>query len=60
MLNILDKSMLKQPSSQPLQTNNKQLKKVITFLIGYNGTFNMNKKLMNSFSYQYLEELNTM
>ena len=27
--------------SQPLQTNNKQFKKAVTFLSGYNGNFNV-------------------
>ena len=32
MLIVLDKSTHEEPLSQPIQTNNKQFKKVVTFL----------------------------
>ena len=47
MLIIMDKSTHEEHLLQPLQTNNKQFKKAVTFLTGYNGIFNvtnLNKK----------------
>ena len=38
---IMDKSIHEEHLSQPLQTNNKQFKIVITFLSAYNGIFNV-------------------
>ena len=37
----MDKSIHEEHLSQPLQTNNKQYKKGVTFLTGYNGIFNV-------------------
>ena len=36
--------------SQPLQTNNKQFKKAVTFLTGYNGIFNVTNSIIKYFS----------
>ena len=41
MLLVMDKSTHEEHLSQPLQTNNKQFKIAVTFLTGYNGTFNV-------------------
>ena len=41
MLKVKDKSTHEEHLSQPIQTTNKQFKKAITFLIGYNGIFNV-------------------
>ena len=44
---FMDKSIYEEHLFQPLQTNNKQFKIAVTFLTGYNGTFNVtnsNKK----------------
>ena len=41
MLIVMDKSTHEEHLSQTLQTNNKQFKIAITFLTGYNGTFNV-------------------
>ena len=41
LLIVMDKSTHEEHLSQPLQTNNKQLKIAITFLTGYNGIFNV-------------------
>ena len=41
MLIVMDKSTHEEHLSQPLQTNNNQFKKSITFLTGYNGIFNL-------------------
>ena len=49
MLIDMDKSSHEEHLSQPLQTNNKQFKKAVTFLTGYNGTFyvsRVNKKVL--------------
>ena len=43
MLSVLDQSIDDEHPSQPLQTNNKQFKKAVTFLTGYNGIFNVTK-----------------
>ena len=40
MLKIMNKSTHVEHLSQPLQTNNKQIKIAVTFLFGYNGIFN--------------------
>ena len=46
MLIVMDKSNHEEHLSQPLQTNNKQVKIAVTFLTGYNGIFNItNKKI---------------
>ena len=50
MLIVMDKSTHKEHLSQPLQTNNKQLKIAVTFLSGYNGIFNVTSK-NNKFSF---------
>ena len=44
MLIVMDKSTHEEHLSQPLQTNNKQFKIAVTFLIGYNGIFNLTNK----------------
>ena len=44
MLIVMDESSQEQHLSQPLQTNNKQLKIAITFLKGYIGIFNVTNK----------------
>ena len=44
MLIVMDKSTHEEHLSQPLQTSNKQFKKAVTFLTGYNGIF----KITNS------------
>ena len=41
MLIVMDKSTHEEHLSQPLQTNNKQLKIAITFLTAFNGIFNV-------------------
>ena len=41
MLIVMDKSLHEEHLPQPLQTNNKQIKRAVTFLTGYNGTFNV-------------------
>ena len=41
MLIAMNKSTHEEHLSQPLQTNNKQFKIDVTFLIGYNGIFNI-------------------
>ena len=41
MLIVMDKSTHEEHLSQPLQTNNKQFKKAVTFLSAYNGIFNV-------------------
>ena len=41
MLIVMDKSTHEEHLSQPLQTNIKQFKIVVTFLTGYNGIFNV-------------------
>ena len=41
MLIVMDKSTPEEHLSQPLQTNNKDFKKGVTFLSGYNGIFNV-------------------
>ena len=41
MLVFTDKSTHEEHLSQPLQTNNKQFNFAVTFLTGYNGTFNV-------------------
>ena len=40
----MNKSTLEEHLSQPLQTNNKQFKKAVTFLTGYNGISNVTNK----------------
>ena len=44
MLIVMNKSTHEEHLSQPLQTNNKQFKIAITFLIAYNGIFNVTEK----------------
>ena len=51
----MDKSTDEEHLSQPLQTNIKQFKIVVTFLTGCNGVINVTKKLTNFISgYQLL------
>ena len=44
MLIVMDKSIHEENSCQPIQTNNKQLKILVTFVTGYNGIFNTTEK----------------
>ena len=44
MLIVIDESTHEEHLSQPLQTKNKQYKIAVTFLTGYNGTFNITIK----------------
>ena len=41
MLIVMDKSTHEEHLFRPLQTNNKQFKIAVTFLTGYNGSFNV-------------------
>ena len=50
MLIGVDKSIHEEHLSQPLQTNNKQFKIVITFLTGYNGLLNVTNKHIKFYS----------
>ena len=54
MLIVMDKSIQEEHLSQPLQTNNKQLKIAVTFLTGYNGIFNVTNSNNNFFSRKQL------
>ena len=47
MLIVLDKSTHEEHLSQPLQTKKKRFNLAFTFLIGYNGIFNMTSKNNN-------------
>ena len=51
ILIVMDKSTHEDYLSQPLQTNNKQFKTAVTFLTGYNGTFNVTN-LYNNFYFK--------
>ena len=44
ILILMDKSTHEKHLSQPLQTNNKQFKVAVIFLLGYNGIFNVTFK----------------
>ena len=44
MLIVMDKSTHEEHLFQPLQTNNKLFKIAVTFLTGYNGSFNVTDK----------------
>ena len=44
ILIVMDKSTHEEHLSQPLQTNNKQIKIAVTFLIGFNGIFDITNK----------------
>ena len=50
MLIVMDKSTPEEHLSQPLQTNNKQFKKTITFPTTYNGKFNVTNENNNFYS----------
>ena len=50
ILIVMDKSTHEENLSQPLQTNNKQFKKAVTFSTAYNGIFNVTSKNNNFFS----------
>ena len=54
MLIVMDKSTHEEHLSQPLQTNNKQLKIAITSLNAYNGIFIIQKKIINFISQNQL------
>ena len=43
LLTVMDKSIHEEHLSQPLQTNNKQIKIAVTFSGGFNGIFNVTK-----------------
>ena len=45
MLIVMDKSIHEEHLSQPLQTNNNQFKMAVTFLIVYNGIFNVTNSI---------------
>ena len=47
ILMVMDKRTHEEHVSQPLQTNNKQFKIAVTFLIGFNGIFNVTNKNNN-------------
>ena len=54
MLIIMNKSTHEEHLLQPLQTNKKQFKIVVTFVTGYNGIFNgtnSNNKFFHEISY---------
>ena len=40
MITVMDKSTHEEHRAQILQTNNKQFKVAVTFMSGYNGSFN--------------------
>ena len=44
MLVVVNKGTQDEHLDQPLQTNNKQFEKAVTFLTGYNGIFNVTSK----------------
>ena len=44
ILIVMEKSTHEEHLSQPLQTNNKQFKRAVTFLTAYNGIFNVTSK----------------
>ena len=46
---VTDKSTHEEHLSQPVQINNKQFKKTVTFLTGYNGIFKVRKKQQTPF-----------
>ena len=50
MLIVMNKSTHTEHLYEPLQTNNKQFKKAITFLTGCNGIFNITSKIINFIS----------
>ena len=50
MLIVVDKSTHEEHLSQPLQTNNRHFKIVVTFLSGYNGIFNVTNTNIKFFS----------
>ena len=53
----MDTSTYEEHLSQPLQTNNKQLKIAVTFLSGYNGIFNVTNRNSNFyFKKQLIDE----
>ena len=47
MLIVMDKSTHEGHLFQPLQTNDKQFILAVTFLTGYNGTFNVTNSINN-------------
>ena len=49
MFVVMDKSTHEEHLFQPLQTNNKQFKRAVTFLTGYNGIFNVTN--LNNYFY---------
>ena len=48
MVMVMDKSSHEKHLYQPLQTNNKQFKTVVTFLTGYNRIFNVTNSKKSS------------
>ena len=55
MLIVMDKSNQEEHFSQPVQTNNEQLKIAVTFITVYNGRFNVTN---SNFKF-YLAKVNT-
>ena len=52
---VMDKNTHEEHLLQSLQTNNKQFKRAVTFLTGYNGIFNItNSKILNFISRNHL------
>ena len=51
----MDKSIHEEHLSQPIQTNNKQFQKAITFLTAYNGFFKITNEKTNCFSHYQLK-----
>ena len=50
----MDESTHEEHLSQPLQTNNKQYQRAVTFLTGYNGIFNVTAGIINFISQSQL------
>ena len=50
VLMVIDKSIYEKYLSQPFQTNNKQFKRAVTFLTGFNGICNVTNKNNKIFS----------
>ena len=54
ILIVMDRSIHEEQLSQPLQTNNKQIKTAVTFLTGYNGIFEVTNRNIIFFSQNHL------
>ena len=57
---VMNKSVHEEHLSQPLQTNKKQSKKLLLSYVDIMGLSTLQTKKLNSFSYEYLKELNKM